>query len=92
MVFGIESFYPSPWIIENLFNETIQYAKNIVEIPDHDMIIINHTRKSFLCHENEQWVKKVGNQDFNVAMRSNDGAEISELVGLLILSKLVHLF
>ena len=56
------------------------------------MIIINHTRKSLLCHENEQWVEKVGNQDFNVAMGSNDGGEISELVGLLILSKLVHLF
>ena len=44
MVFDIESFYPS--ISEKLFNEVIQYAKNIVEIPDHDMVIINHSRKS----------------------------------------------
>ena len=50
MGFDIESFYPS--ISEKLFNEAIQYAKNIVEIPDHDMIIINHSRKSLLFHEN----------------------------------------
>ena len=56
MVFDIESFYPS--ISEKLFNEAIQYAKNIVEIPDHDMTIINHSRKSLLFHENEPWLKK----------------------------------
>ena len=37
MVFEIESFYPS--ISEKLFNEAIQYAKKILEIPDHDMVI-----------------------------------------------------
>ena len=90
MVFDIESFYPS--ISEKLFNEAIEYAKNIVEIPDHHMVIINHSRKSLIFHENEPWVKKESNEDFDVPMGSNDGAEISELVGLLMLSKLVHLF
>ena len=90
MVFGIESFYPS--ISEKLLNEAIEYAKNIVEISDHDMVIINHSRKSLIFHENEPWVKKEGNEDFDVTMGSNDGAAISELVGLLMLSKLVHLF
>ena len=33
MVFDIESFCPS--ISEKLFNEAIQYGKNMVEIPDH---------------------------------------------------------
>ena len=56
------------------------------------MVIINHFRKSLIFHENEPWVKKEGNEDFNVTMGSNDEAEISELVGLLMLSKLVHLF
>ena len=51
MVFDIESFYPS--ISEKLFNEAIQYAKNIIEIPDHDMIIINYSRRSLLFRENE---------------------------------------
>ena len=56
------------------------------------MVIRNHFRKSLIFHENEPWVKKEGNEDFDVTMGSNDGAEISELVGLLMLSKLVHLF
>ena len=45
-----------------------------------------------LFHENEPWVKKEGNEDFDVTMGSNDEEEISELVDLLMLSKLVHLF
>ena len=90
MVFDIESFYPS--ISEKLFNEAIQYAKNIIEIPDHDMIIINYSRRSLLFRENEPQVKKEGSKDFDVTMGTNNGAEISELVGLLMLRKLVHLF
>ena len=78
--------------MKSFFNEAIQYAKNIAEIPDHDMITINHSRRSLLFHENEPWVKKERSEDFDVTMRSNDGAEISELVGLLMLSKLVDLF
>ena len=48
MVFDIESFYSS--ISEKLFKEAIQYAKNIVEIRDHDMFIIDHYRKSLPFH------------------------------------------
>ena len=83
MVFHIESFDRS--ISEKLFNESIQYAKNIVEIPD-------HSRNSLIFYENGPWVKKEGNEDLDATMGSNDGAEISELVSLLMLSKLVHLF
>ena len=95
VVFVIESFYPS--ISEKSFNEAIQYAKSIVEIPDHHMVVINHSRKSLIFHENEPLVKKEGNKDFDVTMGSNDGAQISELLGLLMSSlsmliKLVHLF
>ena len=36
MVFDIESFYPS--IREKLLNEAIQYVKNILEIPDDNMV------------------------------------------------------
>ena len=62
MVFNIESFYPS--ISEKSFNEAIQYAKNIVEIPNHDMIIINHSKRSLLFHENEPWKKGRRQQRF----------------------------
>ena len=56
------------------------------------MVIINHSIKSLIFHENEPWIKKEGNEDFDVTMGSNDGAEISELVALLMLSKLIDLF
>ena len=81
MVFDIETFYPR-----------ISECQNIVGMPDHDMIIINHSIKSLLFHENELWVKKEGKKEFDVTMGSNDVAKISELVGLLMLSKSVHLF
>ena len=87
MVFNIESCYPL--ISEKLFKEAIQYAKNIVEIPNHDMVIIKHSKKSLRFHENELWVKKGGNKDFHVTVGTNDGAE---LVVLVILSEVVHLF
>ena len=90
MVLDIENFYPS--ISENLFKKAIQYAKNIVEILDHDMVIINHSQKFFIFYENKPWVKKEGNEDFDATTGSNDGARISELIGLLMFSKLVHLF
>ena len=80
MELDIES-YPS--ISEKLVIEAIQYAKIIVETPDHDMIIMNHSRKSLLFHGNEPWVKEEGNEDFDVTVGNNDEVEISELVGLL---------
>ena len=42
-------------------------------------------RRSILFMEGKPWVKK-SNPDFDVTMGSFDGAEISEIVGLYILS------
>ena len=56
------------------------------------MIIINHSLNSLLFHENEPWVKKEASEEFDVTIGSNDGAEMSELVGSLMLSKSVHKF
>ena len=42
MVFDIESFYPS--ITERLFNNAMQFAKQITEISDYDMSLINESR------------------------------------------------
>ena len=50
MVFDIESFYPS--ITERLFNNAIQFAKQITEISDYDMSLINQSRKTLLFNEN----------------------------------------
>jgi hypothetical protein len=47
-----------------------------------------HARKSLLFHSKEPWVKKNGQEDFDVTMGSFDGAEICELVGLFLLQEM----
>ena len=85
-VFDIEEFYPS--ISEKLLDQSIEFAKNYTEITDDELRIIHHARKSLLFDKNEPWVKKNSRNAFDVTMGSYDGAEICELVGLLILFKL----
>ena len=55
-------------------------------------IIIKHARKSLLFHDGLPWVKRDSSNAFDVTMGSYDGAEICELVGLFILSKLKATF
>ena len=57
MVFDIESFYPS--IAERLFTNAIRFAKQITEISDYDMSLINQSRKTLLFNEKIPWVKKM---------------------------------
>ena len=64
MVFDIESSYPS--ITERLFNNAIQFAKQITEISDYDMSLINQSRKTLLFNEKISWIKKDGSEDFDV--------------------------
>ena len=47
-----------------------------------------HSKKIFLFQNCEPWVKKDGNEDFDVPMECYDGAEICELVGCFILNQL----
>ena len=89
LVFDIESFCPS--ISEKLFNGPAQYAKNI-EIPDHDIIIINHSRKPLLFHEIEPLVKKEGNENFDVYIWKQWWGGDIWTSWLIMLSKLEHLF
>ena len=84
--FDIVDFYPS--ISEELFNKSVDYAKNFTNISDDEMRLLRHCKKSFLFDENSTWVKKAGSQDFDVTMGSYDGAETCELVGLYILDKI----
>ena len=90
MVFDIESFYPS--IAERLFTNAIRFAKQITEISDYDMSLINQSRKTFLFNERIPWVKKDGSEDFDVPMGWFDGGEVCELVGTFILYKLKNVF
>ena len=50
------------------------------------MMIIKHARKCFLVNKNQIWTKKNSTNLFDVTMGSFDGAEICELVGLLLLN------
>ena len=90
MIFDIESFYPS--ISEDLFIKAIQFARQITEITDEDMNLIIQARKTLLFNKGIPWVKKEGNEDFDVPMGCFDGAEVCELVGSYILQKLSQLF
>ena len=85
-IFDIEEFYPS--ITEDLLRKSIDFAKTITDIEEHELCVIFHCRKSLLYNGNEPWVKKQGNQDFDVTMGSYDGAEVCELVGLYMLDLL----
>ena len=84
--FDLENFYPS--ISEKLLTDTVSYAKSLIDITKEEYSIIMHSRKIFLFQNSEQWVKKDGNEDFDVPMGCYNGAEICELVGSFILNQL----
>ena len=83
--FSVENFYPS--ISEKQLTDAISYAKSLIDVTKEYSIII-HSRKILLFKNREPWVKKDGNEDFDVAMGCFDGAEICELVGPFILNQL----
>lgn len=71
-----------------MFNNAIDFAKQHHAISFQELEIILQARKTLLFHEGETWVKKSGNEDFDVTMGCFNGAEVCELVGTYILSKI----
>ena len=86
--FDIVNFYPS--IDEKLFDNAIEFAQKFVKIPPKTINIIKNARESLLFSDGKVWKKKTG--VFDVTMGAYDGAEVCELVGLLILEKLKNNF
>ena len=84
--FDIVDFYPS--ITESLLDRAIEFASSFTTLAHDEIKIIKHSRKALLFSNSSQWVKKQGNEEFDVTMGSYDGAEVCELVGLYLLSKL----
>jgi len=84
--FDVENFYPS--ISLSLFTNAINPAKSITPIPEEHLSISMQSRKTLLFHKTEPCVKKSLEEDFDVPMGCYDGAEVCELVGSFILSKL----
>ena len=50
-----------------------------------------HSRKTLLFRQDSTWVKKEGDEDFDIPMGCYDGAEICKLVGIYIQNKLCKL-
>ena len=82
--FDIEAYYPS--ISDQLLDMALEFAGALHEITDEQKQMIKTCQKSIIFGPgNETWTKKSSN--FDVTMGSLDGAEISELIGLFMLSK-----
>ena len=84
MQLDIVDFYPS--ITETLFEEAINFASSFVTISETQKQILLNARQSILFHNGCVWKKSTGL--FDVTMGAYDGAELCELVGLLILHKM----
>ena len=85
--FDIESFYPS--ITEELFIKAIEFAKSKTSITDDEFCIIMQSRKTLLFHEGEPWVKKEGNEDFDVPMRCQWGVYVNNKKNVTMVPKYV---
>ena len=86
--FDIKDFYPS--IKEKLLWEAIRFAKLYISITNKDIEAIFHAKKSLLYYKDKPWVKKEAS-NFDVSMGAYDGAEVSELIGISMLSLLSKL-
>ena len=77
--------YPS--ISEKLLKDALNWAKSKIGVTEEEAKIVMNTKEALLFKDGKPWVKK-GGKPFNVTMGSWDGAEVADLVGLFLLSKL----
>ena len=88
IVCDIVDYYPS--ISAELLDRALNWSSHFATISEDDRALFHHTRNSILFHEGSLWIKK-GERNFDIAQGSWDGAEVTDLVGLYLLSKLQHL-
>ena len=84
--FNTENFHPS--ISEKLLTDAVSYAKSLIDITKAEYSIIMHSRKILLFQNSEPWVKKDGNEGFDIPMGCYDGILIWEQVSSFILNQL----
>ena len=89
MVFDIESFYLS--ISTNLFKETISFAKLFYDFTSDELETIMDSIKALLFWQDSTWVKKEGDEDFNIPVGCYNVAEICKLGGIYIQNQLCKL-
>ena len=87
--FDIVDFYPS--ISQELLEKSFKFAQKYTKITKKEIEIIMHSRKALLFNNDDIWIKK-GEKLFDVTMGSYDGAEVTDLVGLFLLSDIETLF
>ena len=66
LVFDIGSFYLS--ISTKLFDEAMSFAKLYYDFTSDELEIIMHFRKTLLFWQDSTWVKKEGDEDFDIPM------------------------
>ena len=67
-MFDVENFYPS--ISSNLSKESIEFARQFIQISD-DLLIILHARKPFFLKKQYLRLKKVALRIFTFQWRGN---------------------
>ena len=85
--FDIVDYYPS--VSADLLNRALDYASRFTQVTQEDREVILHTKRSLLYNNNIPWVKQ--GSEFDIAMGSFDGAEVTDLVGLYLLSQVQHI-
>ena len=58
-----------------MLHNSIQFAKEVTTVSDNDIHINIQSRKTLLFNEKKPWVKRCGDEDFDVPMRYQDGAK-----------------
>ena len=70
------------------YEKALKFSKQITPIADSDLRIMMHSRKTFLFHCIKSFIKREGNENFDVLMGCFDGVEVYKFVGNYILSQL----
>ena len=87
LTLDIVYFYSS--INDNLLIKTLKWAQIYNNITATELDTIIHARRTILYnHKRNVWTPKNSNNQFDVSMGANDGAEICELKGLYILTEM----
>ena len=84
----IDNYYASitPTLVEQSLDWAMQYADSTPQ----QRKIINQACQSFLHFRGQPWMKK-GDVNFDVGMGAYHGAQLCEIVGLFMMSRLAHI-
>ena len=81
----IDNFYAS--ITPNIVEQALDWAAHYVDITPHQRKVVMQSCQSFLYFGGQAWRKK-GDDNFDVSMGAYHGAQLCELVGLFLMSRL----